>query len=103
MTKVKLNYESVKQYVVRLYVTDLGDLLGMAGSGSGSNVYDTVTDLPADHVDFIDVTVNVLDENDNIPIFNATSYAFDVIEEEPNGTYVGSVKVFLYGLVYNYL
>ena len=98
MTKVSLDYEEIQTYTIRLYVTDLGDYLQDSASGSGSGdtaVYRTVTDLPADHVDFIDVVLNVVDENDNNPKFvdGIDVYAFDVIEEEPNGTFVGSVKV----------
>lgn len=89
------DYEQIKQYVVRLYVTDLGDLLGENISSSGLDTYQSVTDLPSDHVDFIDVTVNVIDENDNHPIFvdGVTAYSFNVIEEQSNGTFVGTVKV----------
>ena len=39
------------------------------------------------------LTINILDENDNGPIFNKTKYEFNVTEEQPNGTYVGSVSV----------
>ena len=39
------------------------------------------------------VTVNILDENDNAPIFNKTRYNFNVTEEKTSGTYVGSISV----------
>ena len=39
------------------------------------------------------LTINILDENDNSPIFNKTKYEFNVTEEQPSGTYVGSVSV----------
>lgn len=88
-----LDYETVKQYIVRLYVTDLGDLIDE--SGSGQDTYQSITDVPSDHVDFIDVIINVIDENDNNPLFvgGVTEYRFDVVEEEPNGTFVGNIRV----------
>ena len=43
--------------------------------------------------DNVTLTVNILDENDNAPIFNKTRYDFNVTEEKPSGTYVGSVAV----------
>ena len=103
MTKEVLDYETVKQYVVRVYVTDVGDLIDDSASGSSSGLnpaatYQSVTDLPADHVDYIDITVNVIDENDNYPQFvnGATMYSFNVTEEKKTGTFVGSVEVRLY-------
>ena len=69
------------------------------GSASGSSIndifYESVTDLPTDHVDFIDVVVYVLDENDNAPLFvdGITGYSFDVVEEQPVNTTVGFANV----------
>lgn len=96
LTNIMFDYEDIKQYRVRLYVTDLGHLLDNDNSSSsGMNPFETVLDLPADHVDFVDITVSVIDENDERPVFvgGATSYSFNVMEEEPNGTYVGTVEV----------
>ena len=72
---------------------------GSAASASGSSIndvfYESVTDLPTDHVDFIDVVVYVLDENDNAPLFvdGITGYEFDVVEEQPANTTVGFANV----------
>ena len=45
--------------------------------------------------DTVLVTVNVVDENDNPPIFvnGTTSYAFTVDENQNQGTMVGKVEV----------
>jgi hypothetical protein len=100
VTRQMLDYEDVQEYTVRLFVTDLGDLLGsnIGGSGlsvsSGSSLVHSSGTIPPDHVDFIDIIVKVLDENDNSPIFvnGVTAYAFDVKEEQANGTFVGNVQ-----------
>ena len=42
---------------------------------------------------FVDVTVNVLNANDNNPQFNQTVYTFNVFENEAAGTSVGLIYV----------
>ena len=103
VTKEPLDHEKINRYTLRLFVTDLGDKImeidGSAASASGSSIndvfYESVTDLPTDHVDFIDVVVYVLDENDNAPLFvdGITGYEFDVVEEQPANTTVGFANV----------
>ncbi len=100
ITSVPLDYELVQQYKLRACVTDLGNLLNTpagsgSGVGSGSKSYDSVNDLPQDHVDCIDIIVDVIDENDNNPVFvgGVTSYTYSVDEEQDNNTFVGYANV----------
>ena len=88
----------MQQYKLRACVTDFGSLLN-TGSGSGSGLantnYDTVNDLPQDHVDCIDLIIDVIDENDNNPVFvgGVDSYEYSVDEEQPKNTFVGYANV----------
>ena len=97
ITSVPLDYEEVKQYRLEACVTDLGGEIGsIDGSGSGLYIkYPTVYDLPQDHRDCIHVIVNVVDENDNAPMFEGgvDSYSFNVYEEQDADTSVGDVNV----------
>ncbi|XP_076446003.1 cadherin-related tumor suppressor-like [Babylonia areolata] len=38
------------------------------------------------------ITIYILDSNDNVPVFSNSSYTFSVTENRPAGTFVGSVK-----------
>ena len=96
MTNVEFDYEEVQQYTVRLYVTDYGHLLVDDDNdtiGSGTYTYSSITDIPSGHSDSIVVTVNIIDVNDEDPVFEDSEYSFNVTEEQTNGTYVGTVKV----------
>ena len=96
VTNVEFDYEEVQQYTVRLYVTDYGHLLVDDDNdtiGSGTYTYSSITDIPSGHSDSIVVTVNIIDVNDEDPVFEESEYSFNVTEEQTNGTYVGTVKV----------
>ncbi|XP_011407489.2 PREDICTED: protocadherin Fat 4-like [Amphimedon queenslandica] len=95
VTNIVFDYEEVQQYTVRLYVTDYGHLLVDDDNdtlGSGTFTYSSITDIPSGHSDSIVVTVNVVDVNDEDPVFEYPEYNFNVTEELPNGSYVGTVK-----------
>ena len=89
VTIESLDYEDIKEFQLRIYVTDSGDLLE-----DDNSTYSHVTELPSDHWNYVDVTVTVLDINDNYPIFtdNVTEFNLDVAEEESSNTTVGVVK-----------
>ena len=96
MTNIIFDYEDVQQYTVRLYVTDYGHLLADDDNdtlGSGTFTYSSITEIPSGHSDSILVTVNVVDVNDEDPVFERAGYNFNVTEELPSGSYVGTVKV----------
>lgn len=39
-----------------------------------------------------EITIDVINTNDNDPVFNSTEYKLNVMENSPKGTTVGNVK-----------
>ena len=72
MTAATLDYEQYQNYDLTVVVSD-----GMFNA-------------------FIVVEVQVLDSNDNSPLFNDSAYNFELDENLPNGTTVGVVEVSIY-------
>lgn len=69
-TKTRIDYESIKQIYVSAFVTDTG-----------------VPQLTST----AEITVDIMNTNDNDPAFSMPEYRFTIAENSPRGTYVGKV------------
>lgn len=69
-TKSRIDYESIKQIQLRALVTDTG-----------------IPQLTST----AEITVDVINTNDNDPVFNSTEYKLRVMENSAKGTIVGKV------------
>lgn len=70
-TKSRIDYESIKQILFNAYVTDTG-----------------IPQLTAT----AEIIVDIINTNDNDPIFNLPEYQMNVLENSPKGTVVGKVE-----------
>jgi len=68
----RLDYEQIRQLNFKILATELG-----------------INKLTAS----ADVTVNLLDVNDNKPQFSNTSYEFEIQENQPAGVSIGKVSL----------
>lgn len=69
-TKARIDYESIKQIHLSAYVTDTG-----------------VPQLTST----AEIIIDIINTNDNDPVFNATAYTLNVPENSAKGTIVGAV------------
>lgn len=69
-TKTRIDYESIKQIYVSAYVTDTG-----------------VPQLTST----AEIIVDIVNANDNEPVFSSPEYRFTVPENSPKGTTVGKI------------
>lgn len=70
-TKARIDYESIKQIYVNAYVTDTG-----------------VPQLTST----AEIIVDIVNVNDNEPVFSSTEYRFTVAENSPKGTIIGNIN-----------
>lgn len=69
-TKARIDYESIKQIYVSAYVTDTG-----------------VPQLTST----AEIIVDIVNTNDNEPVFTLPEYRFTVAENSPKGTHIGKI------------
>lgn len=69
-TKARIDYESIKQIHLNAYVTDTG-----------------VPQLTST----AEIIIDIINTNDNDPVFNSTDYKLSVLENSTKGTVVGKV------------
>lgn len=69
-TKARIDYESIKQIHLNAYVTDTG-----------------VPQLTST----AEIIIDIINTNDNDPVFNSTDYKLSVLENSAKGTVVGKV------------
>lgn len=69
-TKARIDYESIKQIYVNAFVTDTG-----------------IPQLTST----AEIIVDIVNTNDNDPVFSLPEYRFTIAENSPKGTYVGKV------------
>lgn len=70
-TKARIDYEKIKKISLTATVTDVG-----------------VPQLTST----ADIIVNVINTNDNDPMFNSSEYRMNVLENSPRGTVVGKIE-----------
>lgn len=70
-TKARIDYESLKQIYVNAYVTDTG-----------------IPQLTST----AEIIVDIVNANDNEPMFSLAEYRFTVAENSAKGTYVGKIN-----------
>lgn len=70
-TKARIDYESIKQIYVNAYVTDTG-IPQMTSTA--------------------EIIVDIVNMNDNEPIFSLPVYRFTVAENSPKGTFIGKIN-----------
>lgn len=69
-TKARIDYESTKQIYVNAFVTDTG-----------------VPQLTST----AEIIVDIINTNDNDPVFTSPEYRFTIAENSPKGAYVGNI------------
>lgn len=69
-TKARIDYESIKQIYVNAFVTDTG-----------------VPQLTST----AEIIVDIINTNDNDPVFTSPEYRFKIAENSPKGAYVGNI------------
>lgn len=70
-TKARIDYESIKEIALTATVTDTG-----------------IPQLTST----AQLLIDVINTNDNEPIFNLTEYRMNVLENSPKGTVVGKIE-----------
>lgn len=70
-TKARIDYESIKQIYVTAYVTDTG-----------------IPQLTST----AEIIVDIVNANDNEPVFSLSDYRFTVAENSAKGTVIGSIN-----------
>lgn len=69
-TKARIDYESIKQIYVNAFVTDTG-----------------IPQLTST----AEIIVDIVNTNDNDPIFSLSEYRFSIAENSPKTTFIGTV------------
>lgn len=70
-TKARIDYESIKQIYVNAYVTDTG-IPQMTSTA--------------------EIIVEIVNMNDNEPVFSLPEYRFTVAENSPKGNFIGKIN-----------
>lgn len=70
-TKARIDYESIKQIYVNAYVTDTG-IPQMTSTA--------------------EIIVEIVNMNDNEPVFSLPEYRFTVAENSAKGTFIGKIN-----------
>lgn len=70
-TKSRIDYETIKEIILNASVTDTG-----------------IPQLTST----AEIIVDVINTNDNDPVFNLSEYNMNVLENSPKGTVVGKVQ-----------
>lgn len=70
-TKARIDYESIKQIYVNAYVTDTG-----------------IPQLTST----AEIIVDIVNANDNEPVFSSSEYRFTVPENSAKGTFIGKIN-----------